>query len=329
VAESNRLLFDEKVAAALVLVLAAAPLWAENFVKVEVDGRSLVLDTDSDAVQRNLKPANPKAGEVKLPAWLFPTPGQTPLRANYDARTGIASASFASGGTVDQVIAYYQQLFASKGYITGTPLGSPTSKIMSGKNASAVISVSAGVPSRSPAGGAEFTVTYAPAQNAANRKHFEAAWFDQARALLCLRDVATGEEYYLDARGIGAANLNRPGAVKSEGAPYPDWFPIYPGAQRTNFKVFILLEPTATFRTRDSMRAVFDFYVTALKDAGAKVLSQSFSRSGNPPKDFSGEIKAQKGDDVVEIAIGAIIDPIRGMSGEGAGFGVRYTVPMH
>jgi len=342
VAEANRIHWDPKqrqananpivrAAASVVLVLAATPLRAENFIKLEVDGRSLVLDIDSDKVQQNLKPANPQAGQVKLPAWLYPTPGQAPLRSNYDARTGIASAVFASGGTVDQVVAYYGQLLASKAYTTGAPMGSPTSKIVSGKNASATISVSVGVPFRNPAGGAEFTVTYAPAQNEANRKHFEAAWFDQARALLCLRDLATGEEYYLDARGIGEANLNRPGAVKSQDAPYPAWFPIYPGAQRTTFKVFILLEPTATFRTRDSMRAVYDFYRTALPNAGAKLLNQSFSRSGTPPKDFGAEIKAQKGDDVVEIAIGEIIDPdpIRALSSErGIGFGVRYTVPM-
>jgi hypothetical protein len=322
-----------RVAALAILALAATPLRAENFIKVEVDGRSLVLDTDSDVVQRNLKPANPQAGEVKLPAWLYPTPGQAPLRSNYDARTGIASAALASGGTVDQVVAFYQQLLASKGYTTGAPLGSPTNKIVSGKNASAAISVTVGVPFRNPAGGAEFTVTYAPTQNAANRKHFEAAWFDPARALLCLRDVSTGEEYYLDARGIGEGNLNRPGAVKSQDAPYPAWFPVYPGAQRASIKVF-LLEPTATFRTRDSIRTVYDFYRTTLAAAGARLLEQSMIRSGTPVKDFSAEIKAQMGDDVVEIAIGEIIDtnPARLMAGEkpigGTGIGVSYKVPM-
>ena len=153
--------------------------------------------------KKNLKPANPQAGEGKLPTWLFPSPGQTPLRSNYDARTGIASATFASGGTVDQVVAYYGQLLASKGYATGAPMGQPTSKIVSGKNVGAAISVMVGVPFRNPTGGSEFTVTYAPAPGASNRKHFEAAWFDQPRALLCLRDTKTGEEYYLDARGIG------------------------------------------------------------------------------------------------------------------------------
>jgi hypothetical protein len=313
------------------LTLGAGLLHAENFIKVEIDGKSLVLDTDSSAVQRNLKPANPQPGAVKLPAWLFPSSGLAPLRSTYDPNTGIASATFASGSTVDQVVAYYGQLLASKGYTTGAPMGSPTSKIVSGKGAAATVSVMAS-PART--GGVEFTITYAPKQGTVNRRRFEAAWFDAGRDLLCLRDTATGEEYYLDGPGILAANLNRPGAVASEGAPYPSWFPIYPGAQRASAKIMMLLiEPTATFQTRDSIRAVYDFYRTALVGAGAKLLQQRLSGSGNPVKDFSTEIGAQKGDDVVEIEIGEVHDPnpARVMNGEklleGTGIGVRYTVP--
>jgi hypothetical protein len=319
------------LALTLALAFGATALRAENFIKVEVDGKSFVVDTDSGAVQRNLRPANPQIGEVKLPAWLFPSPsGQMPLRSHYDPNSGIAEATFASGGTVDQIVTYYGQLLASKSYTTGAPMGQPT-KIVSGKNAAAVISVMAS-PARS--GGTEFTVTFAPTPGASNRRHFEAAWFDQTRALLCLRDVATGEEYYLDARSIVEANLNRPGAVKSQGAPYPAWFPIYPGAQRATIKLIFLMEPTATFQTHASMRTVYDYYRTALANAGARLLEQRFSQSGNPPKDFGGNIKAQMGDDVVDIEIGEIHDPnpARVMAGEklieGTGIGVRYTVPM-
>jgi hypothetical protein len=322
-----------RMAVILPLVFGTGRLQAENFTKVEIEGKSIVLDVDSSAVQRYLKPANPEANVTKLPAWLFPSPGQAPLRSNYDPNTGIASAAFASTGTVDQIVAYYGQLMASKGYATGPlpPPGPPTTRILSGKGAGATISVLAS-PAR--AGGTEFTVTYAPKPGAANRKHFEVAWFDPARTRLCLRDAASGEEYYLDAPGILQANLNRPGAVKSEGAPYPSWFPIYPGAQRATAKIMMLLmEPTATFQTHDSIHAVYDFYRTALEAAGAKLGRQSLSRSGNPVKDFSAEIVAQKGDDVVEIEVGEIHDPnpARVMQGEklleGTGIGVRYTVP--
>lgn len=287
-------MFALRMAVTIPLAIAASRLQAENFIKVEIDGKSVVLDTDSSSVQRNLKPANPQAGAVKLPAWLYPSPGHAPLRSNYDANTG-----FASGGTVDQVVAYYGQLLASKAYTTGPPLGSATSKIVSGKGALASVSVIA-----SP-----------------------------ARALLCLRDAVTGEEYYLDAPGIMAANLKWPGGVQSEGAPYPSWFPIYPGAQRATAKIVLLMDPTVTFQTRDSIRAVYDFYRTALEGAGAKLLNQNLSRSGNPVKDFSAEIAAQKGDDVVEVMIKELHDPnpARVMNGEkpleGTAIGVLYRVP--
>src|SRR4029079_19810417 len=110
----------------------------------------------------NLKPANPQSSVNKLPPWLFPSPGQPPLRDDYDVNTGIASAAFAAGGTVDQVIAYYGQLLASRGFPTGAPLSQPNSKIVSGRNASAVVSVIAHTPFRNPAGGTEIMVTYAP-----------------------------------------------------------------------------------------------------------------------------------------------------------------------
>jgi len=319
-----------RIAVMIPFAMSASRMQAENFTKVEIDGKSFVLDVDSGVVQRNLKPANPQAGAVKLPAWLYPSPGQTPLRSDYDANTGIATAAFASGGTAGQVLTYYGQLLASKGYTTGAVL--PTSRMVSGSSAAASISVMAG-PARNPASGSEFTVTYAPKPGASNRKHFEVAWFDPARALLCLRDAANGDEYYLDAHGIVEANLNRPGAVKSEGAPYPSWFPIYPGAQRPRVKLILLIEPTAIFQTRDSIRAVYDFYRTALESAGAKVLQQNLSRSGNPPKDFSADLAAQKGDDVVTIRIEEIHDPnpARVMNGEklieGTGIGVLYMVP--
>jgi hypothetical protein len=129
------------------------------------------------------------------------------------------------------------------------------------------------------------------------------------------------------------ANLNRPGAVKSDGAPYPSWFPVYPGARRATVKLIFLMEPTATFQTRDSIRAVYDFYRMALEATGARLLNQNLTRSGTPLRDFSAEIKTQRGDDVVEIQVGEIVDPnpARIMAGEkpigGTGIGVRYTVP--
>ncbi len=317
----------------VVCVVAGSPLPAKNLIKVEIGGRSFVLDIDSSDVQKNLKPANPQAGLSKLPSWLSPSPGQAPLRDNFDVNSGIASATFAAGGTVDQVVAYYAQLLASKGFLTSAPLGQPNSKIVSGKNASATVSVIVNTPFRNPTGGTEIMVTYAPSKKNAAGK-FETAWLDDARGILCLRDVGTGEEYYLDARSIAEANLNRPGAVKSEGVAYPSWFPIYPGARRGKANVIWAYDPTATFQTRDSIRAVYEYYLAALANAGAKIISNGIVKSGTPSKDFSAQIVAQLGDDVVDVRTGEIVNlnPFPGLSKEkpfeGTGIGVRYLVPQ-
>ena len=116
------------IALCVVASSAAIPLRAKNLIKVELGGRSFVVDIDSSDVQKNLKPANPQAGLSKLPSWLFPSPGQAPLRDHFDVNTGIASATFAAGGTVDQVVAYYAQLLASKGFPTSAPLVSPIAR---------------------------------------------------------------------------------------------------------------------------------------------------------------------------------------------------------
>ncbi len=309
-----------------------AALHAENFVSVEAQGHHLVIDTDSDAVQRNLKPANPQPGQSKLPAWLYPYAGAVPLRAEYDVNSRMSSATFAGGGTVDQSVAYYAQLLASQGFVTSAPLGSPTSKIISGKNATGLVSVMVGIPPRTPEGAVQMTVTFKPSGTQAPKRHFVAAWYDDARGLLCLRDTGTADEYYLEIRSIAEANLNRPGAVKSEGAKMPAWLPVYPNARASELKMLWTFEPTATFGTRDSIRAVYEYYLAAVKNAGARVVENGITRSGNPPQDFSAQIVAQLGDDVVDIRSGEILG---GMNWSVAtdpnplktGIGIRYTVP--
>src|ERR1051325_1616693 len=111
---------------ALCFVAAAR---GQNYIRVQSGGQSYVVDAASDAVQKNLTPANPQAGEVELPAWLFPYQGAVPAKSTYDVRTGIAEATFAAGGTIDQITTYYDQLFRSRGLTTSGVMGNPNSKI--------------------------------------------------------------------------------------------------------------------------------------------------------------------------------------------------------
>src|SRR2546427_4141123 len=281
----------------ILLLFLAVAANGQNYIRVEGGGQSYVVDADSEAVQKNLTPANPQAGEIKFPAWLNPYQGSVPKRAHYDVRTGISSAYFDSGGTVDEVMSYYTELFRSRGFTSGGPMGS-ASKIVSGKNASGTVSVIASVVR----GAVEIQVTFAPSAGKSGKKHFKAAWYDDARGLLCLEDTLTGEQYYLDKGGILEANLNRPGGVKSEGAAMPSWLPVYPGAQRA--KVQMAFDPTITFVAQASIRTVYNWYTEAVKNAGARIVEGGIMRSGTPLEDFSAQIVAVLGDDKVDIRIG-------------------------
>jgi hypothetical protein len=279
------------------------------------------VDVDSDAVQKNLKPANPQAGAIHFPTWLNPYSGAVPKRANYEVRTGISSAYFDSGGTVDGVIAYYAELFRSRGYTSGRPMGR-ASVIVSGKNASGTVSAIASVVR----GVTQIQVTFAPAAADPGRKHFKAAWYDDSRGLLCLEDTSTGEQYYLDKR-ILEANLNRPGGVRSEGAAMPSWLPVYPGAQRA--RVQMAFNPTMTFVARAPIRTVYNWYTEAVKNAGARIVESGIMRSGTPLADFSAQIVAVWGDDKVDIRIAGTFQALGGQQPpkDQIGIGIRYSVP--
>jgi hypothetical protein len=306
---------------AIVSLFLAVPANAQNYVSVESGGRSYVVDVDSQAVQKNLKPANPQAGAIKFPTWLTPYPGATPKRANYDVRTGISSAYFDSGGTVDEAIGYYLQLFRSNGFTAGQPMGG-ASKIVSGKNASGTVSAIASVVR----GVVEIQVTFAPSAANLGKKHFKAAWYDDARGLLCLEDTSTGEQYYLDKSGILEANVNRPGGVRSEGAAMPSWLPVYPAATRA--KVQMGFNPTITFVARAPIRTVYNWYKEAVRNAGAQIVDSGIMRSGTPLEDFSAQIVAVLGDDKVDIRIGKTFAlGLPQLPKDEIGIGIRYSVP--
>jgi hypothetical protein len=308
----------------LLVLVSAALAHGQNYIRVQSGGQSYVVDAASDDVQKNLTPANPQAGEVKLPAWLFPYQGAVPVKSNYDVRTGIAEATFAAGGTVDQITTYYDQLFRSRGLSTSGAMGNPNSKIISGKNASGNISVMA----NNFRGAIEIRVTFAPSERKSPKRQFKAAWYDDTRGILCLEDLATGEQYYLDKRGIMEANLSRPGAVKSEDAPMPSWLPLYPGARRE--KISMMLDASVTFASRDSIRNIYNWYREAVTNGGATIQDSGIMKSGTPLEDFSARIVALRGDDKVEIQIGKIFQiAVFGAASQKdeTGIGIRYTVP--
>ena len=110
----------------------------------------------------------------------------------------------------------------------------------------------------------------------------------------------------------------------------PAWLPAYPGAQRK--KVQMAFEPNITFVTRDPMHTVYEWYVAAVANAGARVIDRGSMRSGTPSEDFSAHVVAVRGDDKVEIRIGKVFQAftigVPPPPKDQIAIGIRYSVPL-
>jgi len=281
----------------LLLACCASAAFGENHIRVEspADGRNYTIDTDKTGVRRWLRPLNP----ARLPDWLYPGPDAQPADIRYEPASGIAIANFVCGGTLAQVSAFYEQALRAHGLRVTNPGSSAAGAVqLTGNSAHATVSLS--LDART--GSVRVRVTYAPRDPP--RREFQVLWYDDRIGILRLRDNRSGDEFELDKRGIVANNLNRPGAVPSEGARMPSWLPVYPGATASpKGRITWLKDPTAEFVTNDSIRQVYDFYKAQLPATGARLRESSLIRSGNPPQDFSAEFVATLGDDKVEVEI--------------------------
>jgi hypothetical protein len=301
--------------------------FGQNYIRVDspADAFSYTIDLDAAAVQRALRPVTDAVVAAKLPNWLYPGPDFKPSKASWDPVTGVVTATFRTGGSTEQLSAFYDQALRAQGLrVTSLPHpGSPGLQITGSGNAATVT-----VQIQPQTGSIQVITTYAP--RTAPRRHFEAVSYDDRTGLLVVRDTAAGGDYQLDKRGIVANNLNRPGAVASENAAMPPWLPVYPGAAASpKGRITWLFTPTAEFVTGDSIRQVYDYYLAQLRIVGAAVKSSGINRSGTPLKDFDAYVIGIKGDDQVEIRIGEVVHMgfPAGTSGRRTGIGIRYTVP--
>ena len=312
------------------LVLAAAWAFGENYVRVDsaADHRSYTIDVDQTAVQRSLRLVSASVSPDWLPAWLYPTPQAQPTGAAYDIASGVASARFACGGTVDQTIAFYTQVIGGHGFRVSTQRlpGNRGAQLTGTGDAGTVGAI---VESRS--GVVQAQVSYAPRQPPAPRE-FAVVWYDDRTGVLRLRDTANGAEYELPKRAIVANNVDLPGGVTSDDAGIPPWFPLYPGAAESpTGRIQWMFKPTAEYVTNDSIRQVYEFYLEQIEAAGAVIHSKGLVRSGTPARDSAAHIVALKGDGKVEIRISEVtwIGPPSVKPGPKTGIGVLYSVPKH
>ncbi len=308
----------------LLLLVAVLPAGAENYVRLDsaADGKSYTVDTDQGSVQRALRPVDKSTAASHLPDWLFPGAGAEAENPGWDPMTGTASAFFRCGGTVDQVAAFYDQTFRSRGLRTSSVLVRGTDgRQLTGYNDS----ITASVQIQTQSGDIRVHASYAP--RTTSRRHFDVVWYDDIRGVLRLRDTTGGGEYELDKQGIIANNLNRPGGVAAQGAGMPSWLPRFPGASVSpKGRITWLFTPTAEFTTGEPIRKVYDYYMDAVQTAGATVVSSGINRSGVPLREIGGQITAQRGDDQVDIRVGEVVWMGMG-KGQQTGIGIRYTVP--
>jgi len=319
--------------ASVFLALCAWPAAAEHYLRIDADGQRYTLDTDKTAVRRAMHPVSLEKAAARLPAWLFPSPGAVPSQAHYDVADGIAAATFPCAGSEAEVAVYYTQVLRNHRYaVSSLPAGRGGEQI-TGSTSYAVITVTVIPDERN--GGANARATYAPRQAPANL-NFQALWYDDSTGVLRLREVNTGDEYEMEKRAILECNLNRPGGVASTGAGMPGWLPVYPGAiSSPKGRVSWLIDPTAEFLTRDPVRQVYNFYLEAVRSAGAHITESGMAGSsrtkGGPMQDWSGRITAFLGDDKIEIMVGEVMWTFQGLGAktpdEHTGIAIRYSLP--
>jgi hypothetical protein len=108
-----------------------------------------------------------------LPEYLMPASGDAPLRGNYDAATGISSATFPASVTAYQVFGYYKQVLLANGWAVFYPAHQARSRgtVMSAWRCGETVAVLFSEITRQ----AQFTVTYVPPQGGTGRPEAEAA----------------------------------------------------------------------------------------------------------------------------------------------------------
>ena len=312
-----------------VMLLAALPALGENYLKIESpsDGRTYTIDLDRITSGKTVRLVSaPEAS--KLQPWLYPSPDAQPSNPHWDIDTGIATATFFCGGAQEEVAGYYLQQLQAQGLRV-----SSTRALLGGISLTGISAqVAVGVTVTARASAVEVRTTYTPQQW--KHPNFEVVWYDDRSGILRLRETSTNDEYEVPKRTIVASNLNRAGGVASTEARLPSWCPVYPGAAPSpKGRINWMFEPTAEFTTYEKTRPVYEYYLEQLTGAGAAIRRRSLAHSGGASSDYSAEIVAQLGEEVVEIHIGAVSWMFTGLASLNqkrppTGIGIKYSVPL-
>jgi hypothetical protein len=280
--------------------------WAAGMspVQIESNGRKYIVDLDSEAFQRRMTPAVPSNVAGELPVWLYPSPGATPSRPIESLGANHLAAWFRVGGTPEQSLAYYSQLLSSRGWHVGS-----TKNSVSADTDAEYTSVT----TSSLRGSLEIRITYMLRPHAAARRKLQVAWYDDARALLCVRDASTREEFYVTRDAVielsnGTPNTPQQAQQPAQACEYPTWVPAYPGSQIVGpQEVKFIFKSSRIYVTSAGIRPVYDFYKQSFESMGAKITGSNFHSTGSPPRDASGRLVAQLGSESTSVDISEVV----------------------
>ncbi|HUK17947.1 MAG TPA: hypothetical protein VLW65_16095 [Bryobacteraceae bacterium] len=129
----------KRIVALLALCSWAAP--AENYLRIEADGRVYTLDTDSSPVRRVLRPLSAAKAAAKLPAWLFPYADAVPAEAHYDVASGIARATFSCAADQAELAAWYKAAIGARGFRVSTLAAGAGGQQITGASAASIVTV--------------------------------------------------------------------------------------------------------------------------------------------------------------------------------------------
>lgn len=210
---------------------------AENLIQVEsqIDGRTYLIDVDAFPIREKLYSVTAKTSNgAEIPAWLLPYPGAAPTKTfRSDLKGAAINAEFQTGGTINQIADYYDQLLRSHQFkidLRNANIRGEISLMSSNGTEHAYIRAT------SATGSVKLAVDYGINRQgviggAVKKMQMAATSWDDANGILNLHDGASGQDFYLRKRTIVNEDYNHLAEHQKTLRALPAWLTLYPGAR--------------------------------------------------------------------------------------------------
>ena len=197
-------------------------------------GRTFYVDPDRAEIRKALRDVSAPSPAGNLPDWLPPYPDAAPWgQRGPNAPVDFGVATYTSNGEPDAVFAYYEARARGTAGVTITSItrqpGRGGAFHADDGTRTAVVSVTPGV--RTAAG---ISVNWRPKVITpvpiARSARLVAAWYDDTKQILRMRDPATGKEYEVGMATMLSYARSVP-LEPSERTDFPAWLAFYPDSR--------------------------------------------------------------------------------------------------